>query len=85
MGFVIQKQSVPQTFLKDCANDLRRRQRDLVLQVSATFSSADEPQESDAPLTFLLTVQPYLVNGTAILVNERYGHFFLENWTVSCL
>ena len=78
-GFYIKKKrSVPQTFLKDCANNLRRSRRDLVLQVSATFSSADEPQESVVPLTFSSIVQPYLVNGTAILVNDRYGHFFLR-------
>ena len=41
-----------------------------VLQVGATFSSEDEPQES---ATISSTVRLYLVNGKAVFVNCRYG------------
>ena len=48
---------------------MKRRRRDHCLQVRATFSSEDEPQESVARAKFLSTVRPYLVNGTAVFVN----------------
>ena len=41
----------------------------VVLQVSATFSSEDELQQSVSRATFSLMVRPYLVDGTAFFVN----------------
>ena len=41
----------------------------VVLQVGATFTSENEPQESVSRATFSSMVQPYLVNGTDIFVN----------------
>ena len=45
------------------------------MQVGATFTSEDEPQESVSRATFSSTVQPYLVDGTAVFVNLWYGCF----------
>ena len=39
------------------------------LQVSAIFTGEDEPQESVSRATLSSTVQPYLVNSTAVFVN----------------
>ena len=41
----------------------------IVLQVGATFTGEYEPQESVSRSTFSSTVQPYLVDGTAVFVN----------------
>ena len=41
----------------------------VILQVGATFSSENEPQESIYRATFSSTVQPYLVDGTVVFVN----------------
>ena len=38
-----------------------------VLQVGATFSSEDKPQESVSRAKFSSTVRPYLVYGTAVV------------------
>ena len=45
------------------------------MQIGATFSSEDEPQESVARAIFSSMVRPYLVDGTAVFVNRRYGRF----------
>ena len=45
------------------------------MQVGATFTGEDEPQESVSRATFLSTVQPYLIDGTAVFVNLWYGRF----------
>ena len=47
----------------------------VVLQVGATFTSEDEPQESVSRATFSSMVQPYLVDGTTVFVNRWYGRF----------
>ena len=45
----------------------------VVLQVRATFSSEDEPQESVSHSTFSSTVRPFLsTEGTAVLVREAF-------------
>ena len=40
------------------------------MQVGATFTGEDEPQESVSRATFSSTVQPYLVDGTAVLSTD---------------
>ena len=62
-------------FSKDCAKELKRRRRIVVLQVGATLTGEDEPQKSVSRATFSSTVQPYLVDGTAVFVNRWYGCF----------
>ena len=49
------------------------------MQVGATFTGEDEPQESISRATFSSTVQPYLVDGKAILSTD--GTAVLKNWT----
>ena len=81
------------TFLKDCAKEFQREGDEIVvLQVGATFTSEDEPQESVSRATFSSTVRPYLVDGTAVFVNRRIGRFrkldgvlFIDGTTVRSL
>ena len=58
-----------ETFSKDCAKELKRRRRDSCFAIGATFTSEDEHQECISRATFSSTVQPYLVDGTAVFVN----------------
>ena len=56
-------------FSKDCAKELTRRRRDRCLASQSDINSEDEPQESVSCATFSSTVQPYLVDSTAVFVN----------------
>ena len=49
------------------------------MQVGATFTSEDEPQESVSRATFSSTVQPYLVDGKAVSVKlfKKIGRRFV--------
>ena len=66
--------------LLECSADVFERLRKtwgegdeiFILQVSATFSSEDEPQESVAHVTFLSMVQLFL---------STEGMAVLKNWT----
>ena len=49
------------------------------MQVGATFTGEDEPQESVSRATFSSTVQPYLVEVRPFLSTD--GTAVLKNWT----
>ena len=51
----------------------------VVLQVGATFTSEDEPQENVSRATFSSMVQPYLVDSTAVFVKpfKKTGRRFV--------
>ena len=58
------------------------------MRVGATFSSEDEPQESVSCATFSSTVQPYVVDGTAVFVKpfkKLDGVLFINGTTVRSL
>ena len=52
------------------------------MEVGATFTSEDEHQESVSHATFSSTVQPYLVDGTAVFVKpfKKTGRRFVYKW-----
>ena len=56
---------------------LREGDEIVVLQVGATFTSEDEPQESVSCATFSSTVQPYLVH-VAINSDSRATHILVK-------
>ena len=70
-------------FKRMCEELGRRCDEIIVVQVGATFTCEDEPQESITRATFLSAVRPIKPTVQPFLSTE--GTAIFENWTAFCL